>query len=230
MTSEKYWPVESRKGKTFTTSGSDKSGKNTYTYNDLGYRGDNPPGIDMVAIGCSHTEGIGVSDNETWPHYLAQHFNWKHINFGFTGRSNDYIARIATTQLQLIRPKYCFVMYTYTNRREYFDPEFGFQPWHPNPWGYFEDYTDKYNAMLELSNPQADWLNFRKNKLIVDLVCKQLGINLIYSTPFIDDMYNISEPNKFEGEYSSKILHGEHASAELNKSYAQELSEYLSKR
>lgn len=230
MISNKYWPVESRKNKTFNTSGSDTSGVNTYSYNDLGYRGDDSSNVDMVAIGCSHTEGIGVNDDETWPYYLAQQFNWKHINFGFTGRSNDYIARIATTYLQRVRPKYCFVMYTYSNRREYFDPEYGFQPWHPNPWGYFLDHESKYNAFLELSNPQADWLNFRKNKLIVDQVCKELGIHLVYSTTFIDDMYNISEPNRFEGEYSSKIPTGEHATAAVNKTYANELTEYLNKR
>ena len=36
------WSINDRKNKSYTTSGSDNSGKCTYTYNSLGFRGDEP--------------------------------------------------------------------------------------------------------------------------------------------------------------------------------------------
>ena len=70
---DKYWPLKDRINKQYKTSGSDNSGLNTYTYNEIGYRGDtvNIP-IDILAVGCSHTEGIGVSDTETWPTFYLK--------------------------------------------------------------------------------------------------------------------------------------------------------------
>ena len=69
------WSINERKNKSYTTSGSDNSGKCTYTYNSLGFRGDEPtkPGFKVMSIGCSHTEGVGLNDDETWPrrHYFV---------------------------------------------------------------------------------------------------------------------------------------------------------------
>lgn len=49
-----------------------------------------------IAFGCSHTWGVGVESNETWPCYI----NAK--NYGVTGCSSDLISRISK---QLISKK-----------------------------------------------------------------------------------------------------------------------------
>jgi len=109
------WFLSERKNKSFTTSGSDNSNQNQYTYNQLGFRGNRLPltGKKLMAVGCSHTEGIGVDDNQTWPHYLSELLNYSHINFGFTGRSNDYISRCILTFTEQIKPDLNCIMYSY---------------------------------------------------------------------------------------------------------------------
>ncbi len=86
------WSINDRKNKSYTTSGSDNSGKCTYTYNSLGFRGDEPTkqGFKVMSIGCSHTEGVGLNDDETWSHQLCKLINGVDLNFGYGGRSNDY--------------------------------------------------------------------------------------------------------------------------------------------
>lgn len=219
----KYWPLESRANKTFTRSGSDNSDLNTYTYNEDGYRGDSiNADIDLLAVGCSHTEGIGVNDNQTWPYYTANLLNFNHINAGFTGRSNDYIARTVTELVPKYSPKIVAVMYTYPVRREYWS-EHGPQPYAPQQWGYFEDYPDKWKALTELSNLEEDKNNFIKNHSIISMVCKLAGSKLVWNGSFLN--LNLYDNNRFDGNY--KIKHGTHATPEQNEKYAKELVGYL---
>ena len=92
--------LQDRVNKVFKTSGSDNTNKCTYTYNEYGFRGDSltKEGFKVLSLGCSITEGVGVNDNETWPSYLTQHIpNGVNINFGYGGRSNDYISRCLLT-------------------------------------------------------------------------------------------------------------------------------------
>tara|TARA_B100000902_G_C27002657_1_gene760652 strand:- start:47 stop:739 length:693 start_codon:yes stop_codon:yes gene_type:complete len=221
----KYWPRESRANKTFTRSGSDNSDLNNYTYNEIGFRGNSiEEPIDMLAIGCSHTEGIGVNDNETWPYYLAENCGWNHINMGYTGRSNDYISRMTLTYLKEFNPKFLFVMYTYTSRREYFT-EYGYQPWHPTPWGYFEDNYEKYKAFATLNTIEADIENYKKNKKIVELACKENYTQLIWNGSFVNDNPIDFESNRYDGDYN--IKYGMHATAEENKKYSSKLVGFL---
>ena len=78
--------LDERKGKTHRTSGSDNTGLCNYTYNELGYRGDSmyKGGFRILSVGDSHTEGVGVSDNETWSHQLCKLIPGAvDLNFGF---------------------------------------------------------------------------------------------------------------------------------------------------
>lgn len=219
----KYWPLESRANKLITRSGSDNSDLNTYSYNEDGFRGDSiNEDIELLAIGCSHTEGIGVNDKETWPYYTSKLLGIKHINAGFTGRSNDYISRTALKYVFKYTPKILAVMYTYTHRREY-HTEFGPQPYTPTQWGYFKDHPVKWNAFTELSNPEEDRNNFIKNHSIVSMVCKLAGCRLVWNGVFLD--LDIWDSNRFDGSYN--IVFGEHANAEQNKKYSEELVGYL---
>lgn len=222
-TYNKYWPLETRANKVFTRSGSDNSDTNTYTYNEDGYRGDSvKESIDFLAVGCSHTEGIGVNDDETWPFYTAKLLGVKHINAGFTGRSNDYIARTVHQLVFNYNPKVVVVMYTYPHRREYWT-EFGPQPYAPQQWGYFKDYQNKWNAFTELCSPEDNKNNFIKNHSIVSMVCKQVGCKLVWNGTFLN--IDLWDSNRFDGTYS--IEKGKHATPEQNKKYSRELAKFL---
>lgn len=71
-------------------------GKLTYAHNSHGYRSDEftikkPAGMTrIVAIGGSTTYGVGVNNNETWPHHLAKELGhgYEVINMGVPGYSS----------------------------------------------------------------------------------------------------------------------------------------------
>ena len=218
----KYWPIQDRINKSFRTSGSDNQKDSTYTYNEIGYRGDSVvSNIDLLAVGCSHTEGIGVNDNETWPYYTAKELSFNHINLGFTGRSNDYISRITALYVQQFRPKITAVMYTYLNRREYWT-KYGPQPYATNSWGYFDDFPEQHEHLSRLSNEYEDKQNFIKNHLLVQQACQIAESKLIWNGSFIDLDYIDSK--RFDGDY---FIKDRHATAEENKIYSNKLVGYL---
>ena len=78
-----YFFIKDRINKTKTTSGSDLTGLCNYTYNELGFRGDSikKDGFKIMSIGCSHTEGVGVNDNETYSYYLSKMINGIDLNY-----------------------------------------------------------------------------------------------------------------------------------------------------
>jgi len=77
--------LNERKGKTYKTSGTDNTGRCSYSYNELGFRGDSikKNGFKIMSLGCSNTEGVGVNYSDTWPaqfSYLI--LNVVNFNFG----------------------------------------------------------------------------------------------------------------------------------------------------
>ena len=99
--------LDERKNKIFKTSGSDNTGLCTYTYNELGFRGDSikKEGFKVMSFGCSNTEGVAVNDNETWPAQFTSLIpNGVNFNFGTGGRSNDFICRCLMSYYELIKP------------------------------------------------------------------------------------------------------------------------------
>lgn len=222
------WRLSERKNKTYTTSGSDNSGKNTYTYNELGFRGDSLPliGNKLMAVGCSHTEGIDVNDNETWPYYLSKLLNYSHINFGFTGRSNDYISRCIISFTEEINPDLLCIMYTYPNRREYYTKQNGVEPYHPNPWGWFEENEMEFNSMTTLNNSNEDFINWYKNHLLITNYLKNKNIPFIWNGTFLNTEY--TDEFRFDGDYT--LSNGTHATPQQNKSYAEKLFNFIKER
>ena len=119
MKSLKYWTPNGfilsshssslleRANKKYKACGGDNTGLCTYTYNELGFRGDNihKNGFKIMSLGCSITEGIGVNDDETWPAQFCKLVpNSVNLNFGAAGKSNDFITRCLITYFDLIKP------------------------------------------------------------------------------------------------------------------------------
>ena len=224
------WFLSERKGKQFTTSGSDNTTHNLYTYNELGFRGDSLPltGKKLMAVGCSHTEGIGVNDDQTWPHYLSNLLNYSHINFGFTGRSNDYIARCILTFTEEIKPDLVCIMYSYPERREYYTKENGVEPFHPNPWGWFVEPKNKeyFKSKLQLSNDNEDFINWYKNHLLITNFLQNKNIPYIWNGVFLGNDYD--DGFRFDGDYN--ISYNKHATSTENKVYAERLYNFIKER
>jgi len=96
-----------------------------YTLNSHGYRCPEwtpmPDGKkNVVVLGCSHTFGQGLNDDEHWVHFLSQHNTdrLRYWNLGQPGASGDKIVRILYGSEKIIDPKIIIVCWPHWSRRE----------------------------------------------------------------------------------------------------------------
>lgn len=227
------WNLDERKNKQIVGNASDKS-KCVYTFNEFGFRGDSfkKDGIKILSVGCSHTEGIGVNDTETWSHILSRKIkNGVDLNLGLSGRSNDYICRSILSWCEYVNPNIVLIMYTYPHRREHYTENGGIEPFHPSPWGYFsDDDTGKkcWEGILTTLNENENFINWYKNHLLITLFLKSKNIPFIWNGTFLNTEYR--DENRFDGEYPNFLDNHFHATFTDNKNYADKLYEFLLQR
>lgn len=229
------WKLEERRNKSFNGSGSDTSNTNTYTYNELGFRGDSiyKDGFRIMSVGCSHTEGVGVSDTETWPHHFSKLIpNAVDLNAGFGGRSNDYITRCIITMVDTFRPNLVNIMYTYPSRKEYYRYNGDLEPFHMNPWGYFEEENEgkeEYKAIARVTHDENDLINWYKNHLLITNFLQLRNIPYTWNGCFLMDD-SVDDENRFDGGYGDFrefSIDGKHATNKHNENYAKKLHTFI---
>ena len=227
------WLLKERKGTSFKGSGSDYSNKNTYTYNEYGFRGDSTlkTGFKIMSIGSSYTEGIGVNDDETYSYYLSKLIsNGVDLNFGYSGRSNDYICRVLLTFFDKINPDFVNIMYTYPNHREYYTKNIGIEPYAPNPWGYYKEHPDgkrEFEALNYASNDEDDFINWYKNHLLISNFLKVKNIPFTWNGTFLQTEY--VDDNRFDGDYPYFKDDSKYIKPNENKKYAENLHNHMKK-
>lgn len=151
---------------------------------------------DCLALGCSHTWGIGVEANETWSYLLGAK------NFGAPAVSSDYIARTAPGIIADNLPTKIYLLWPDWTRFEYQkDGEYRQSlVTDPDRIHFMEMATDK-------------WLqeNFEFQQQKIRQLCKDHNIKLIDMTlydliPFIDraDRWPLSKL----GHHYSPVWHG----------------------
>jgi hypothetical protein len=250
MESLKYWsPNEfeisslryklngQRRVKEFRSPTSVKAESCSYTYNDLGYRGDSihKKGFRIMSIGCSLTEGVGINDNETWPHQFTKMVpNGVDLNFGGGGRSNDFICRALLTYFDLVKPDLVLIMYTSPRRREVYTKNNGVKPFMPPCWGYLKETKEGVqicNDLIELQNDHTDYVNWYKNHLLIKLFLESKKCNWIWNGSFeIPKEYQ--ENNRFDGDYMNKPFidlgaDESHPGPKHNKEYVSKLINHI---
>lgn len=224
------WKLEERKNKQIVGNASDEN-KCIYTFNEFGFRGDSPTqsGTKLMAVGCSHTEGIGVNDTETWSHFLSKKINnGVDLNFGLSGRSNDYICRTILSWSDFVKPDLVLIMYTYPHRREYYTDIGGVEPFHPSPWGYFSEDVEgvrNWESLIQTSNENENFINWYKNHLLLTLFLKSKNIPFVWNGTFLNTDY--VDENRFDGDYPNFSDEHLHASDVDNKNYADKLYQLL---
>ena len=198
------WNIEDKKNKSFKTSGSDNTGLCTYTYNELGFRGDSisKDGFKIMSIGDSNTEGVGVNDHETWPSRFSKFIpNSVNHNLGMGGRSNDYISRCLLTYYDIIKPDLVLIMYTSPQRREIYTKDNGIEPFMPiNSWGYLKDEEEGkliQSNLTEIQNDNEDFMNWYKNHLLIKYFLESKKCNWLWNG-FMQIPTNITEFNRYD--------------------------------
>ena len=102
---------------------------NQHTVNSHGYRcaewDPMPDGKkNVVVLGCSHTFGQGLADNQHWVHFVSQH-NTKRLrywNLGVPGASGDACVRRLWGTQKLLAPRIVIMCWPDESRREYANP------------------------------------------------------------------------------------------------------------
>jgi len=197
--------------KSFRTSGSDHTGFNAYTYNELGFRGDSikKEGFKVMSLGCSITEGVGVNDDETWPHQLCKFIpNAVNLNFGMGGRSNDTICRCLISYYDLIKPDLVLIMYTFPHRREIYTEDGGIEPYMPNKvWNKLSQTNEEsiiQNSLDILQNDNEDLINWYKNHILIKLFLESKNCNWLWDGNNLRTNY--TEFNRFTLMDNFKII------------------------
>ena len=206
ISSYKY-SLRERVNQTYTTSGGDNTNLCTYTYNELGFRGDSikKEGFKVMSLGCSITEGVGVNDDETWPAQFCNHIeNGVNLNFGTGGRSNDFICRCLISYYDLIQPDLVLIMYTFPHRREVYTEDNGIEPYVPTKvWGKLLETKEGQiiqNSMDVLQNDNSDFINWYKNHILIKYFLESKKCNWLWNGKNLNINYN--EFNRFDGEKS----------------------------
>lgn len=211
-TSSHNYHLSNKVNSTFKIAGTDKTGLCTYTYNELGFRGDSitKDGFKIMCIGDSNTEGVGVNDNQTWPYYFSNLIpNAVNHNMGMGGRSNDYISRCLLTYYDLIKPDLVLIMYTSPQRREIYTNDGGIEPYIPtSAWGYLSETSDGKKIQLlknELQNDNEDFINWYKNHLLIKYFLESKKCNWLWNG-WMGIPIDFKETNRFDGEYGMPFI------------------------
>jgi hypothetical protein len=230
--------LKKRINKIYTTEDGDISNLCSYTYNELGFRGDSikKEGFKVISLGCSNTEGFGVNDNETWPSQFCSHIpNSVNLNFGAGARSNDYICRCLLSYYDLIKPDLVLIMYTFPHRREIYTTDNGIEPYIPNiKWGYMKETEEGktiQSSLDILQNNNDDFINWYKNHTLIKLFLESKKCNWIWDGKNLRTSY--TEFNRFTSMDNFKMDLGSdnlHPGPKHHKYYGKVLFDYILRR
>jgi len=129
----------------------------------------------VVVLGCSHTYGVGHTDDDHWVAHLSKH-NTKRLrywNLGQPGASGDLIVRILYGCQKIIYPSIIIVCWPLWSRRERLAKK---------PQSLTSD--DKF---LKLETDETDKNNFLKNVFLVEKFAENNQCNTFHC--FADETY-----------------------------------------
>jgi len=150
----------------------------SYKLNSFGFRDDEFDNrVNGIALGCSHTEGIGIPEFYTWPRVLSRLLNTYIWNLGVGGSSIDTTFRLLDHWLPKLKPKFVVLCAPDMNRFEIFDSTnpVSILPMHNQCFKHLHDYYKVWAA----SEYNAQVLK-RKNLLAMQQLCHQAYIPFRY--------------------------------------------------
>jgi len=147
----------------------------SYTFNSKGFRCEEftvEPTI--MFLGCSHTFGLGIPYESTWPYLVAEKFGLKNANLGWPGVSNDTTFRLAYYYIPIIKPNIVILLSPSESRLELIKHDIdsvNFLPSNQTPAVIKHEH-------VHYSNFYQDWLSSNTN-LLMNKLKNKLGINML---------------------------------------------------
>jgi hypothetical protein len=99
-----------------------------YNFNQYGYRiGQRDWDLTttkkrVIALGCSHSVGVGVPWEKTWPTLLAKELGYELFNLSVAGSSSDTVFRTLYHSIDIIKPDVVTVLWPDPVRWEFYEP------------------------------------------------------------------------------------------------------------
>jgi len=143
----------------------------------------------VVALGCSHTFGLGLPEQDTYIAQLAGMLDTSYYNLGVPGGSNDTAFRVAGYWLPIIKPRYVVMLTPQMTRFEMLEKKGGHQSFVPN-----ENITGVHRDIIRffITNDENLVLNRQKNLLAIENITKRYN-GKFYSYP--EEIINKQEEN-----------------------------------
>jgi hypothetical protein len=158
----------------------------TYRYNSQGFRA---PELDDrvsgLALGCSHTEGVGIPEDKTWPHCLSQMMGTHVWNFGVGGSSKDTAFRLLDHYIHVLNLKFVVLCGPSKYRFEI--------QWSDSEFLTVTSHTQTLNLKHWFSYDENSNLNTRRNLLAMQQLCNEHRIPFFYidlETPPVESFFD----------------------------------------
>lgn len=152
-----------------------------YSFNSDGFRDvefDQRPSI--LALGCSHTEGIGIIQNDTWPVQLEKMIGYKVWNLGVGGSALDTCFRILNFWIHKLNAvAVCCAVPSASRYEIFFDG--AWQNILPSQPKFYRDWIDAYNKHYILYEENHE-LNREKNLLAMKQICSEKQVPFYFNT------------------------------------------------
>jgi len=152
----------------------------TYQYNSQGFRDEEfdqqPAGI---ALGCSHTQGVGIHAEHAWPQQLQNLLGQKVWNLGSGGAALDTCYRLLEYWIEHLNAKFVICIVPGISRYEVFNGNWSniipSMPLETHNLNWLVGYQKNY-----LLYDQNSELNRRKNIQAMQHICDKHGVPFYY--------------------------------------------------
>lgn len=148
----------------------------TYTYNHQGFRAeefdDRPAGL---ALGCSHTQGVGIRLEHTWPRLLSESLGMHVWNLGVGASGLDTNFRLLDHYIKILRPQFVVHAVPSIGRFEFFSENAWISvlpdQWCHSRYKLFDAYFQEYYL-----NDENSEINARRNLLAIQHMCSSRNV------------------------------------------------------
>jgi hypothetical protein len=150
----------------------------TYKFNSHGFRADefDSPRSNVVFLGCSHTLGVGLPVESTWPYIVSAKLKLKNYNLSVGGSSNDTAFRLAYYLIKQLQPTLVIFLSTERTRSELHidkDQRYDLSAW-PIGFPIIDNFTKSWHSNDTNSN-----MNYLKNTLAIKQLCSEHSIKYV---------------------------------------------------